>query len=247
MSSTSTTSTSASSTSTNAGSSSNIFSTSGGPPLILVFLAAGLLRNFVNPSNALRRRRGDSGGSLGEKPILWDIYLDYEGLDDREKCKVTEEEKANWIDVIPISAQLLVHSSAPSSSEPTIPSSSPPPQPPRPVFSRLLPPYLQPYSLAGRNVTLSGQPQSPPPSSIPLMTVSPASQSAPSSSETKIEVAVAIAMPQPPDSDNSSNYPGNDGFDFCIGLTNVSVQGDIDSIRDKDVDQNPTPSAGRSS
>ena len=85
-----------------AGGPGGIFSTSGGPPLILVFLAAGLLvgalaaliilRRFY-PDRRLRgrlaqiarddeRNRQKRQKELGEKPVLWDVYAASDTLDD---------------------------------------------------------------------------------------------------------------------------------------------------------------------
>lgn len=98
------------------GSSGSIFSTSGGPPLILVFLAAGLLvgalvaliilRRFY-PDRRLRgrlaqiaeedERRRKKRRELGEKPVLWDVYVASDALDPEQ---LSEKSINRWEQIL---------------------------------------------------------------------------------------------------------------------------------------------------
>ncbi|KAJ3477961.1 hypothetical protein NLI96_g10099 [Meripilus lineatus] len=99
-------------------SSSSIFSTTGGPPLILVFLAAALLIGALLALLVLRRLYPQRGGlfvmraepgrtgkvkRFGEKPLLWDVYLDDHHHGDERVMK----EKLGWQYVVPISARFI--------------------------------------------------------------------------------------------------------------------------------------------
>lgn len=210
---------------TGTSSTNNIFATTGGPPLILVFLAAGLLvgallallilrrlypqrgRPLVQPRNG--RRRGEN--NFGEKPLIYDVYLDYLAINHHQaegEWGYTDEEKL-WKDVQPISAKFITEETP--SNSPSDPST---PSPPIPSLS-------QPYSLMGRHLFLSRSNNNP--SHIPLEPTSSINTTNSMHSQGTLQVAVAIAMPRPPMTPTPD--PPILEFEYCLGLSEVCCRG----------------------
>lgn len=188
------------------GTPANIFSTTGGPPLILVFLAAGLLIGALVALLVLRRvypqggRRGVVARvatnrrrrrRIGEKPVLWDFYLqedDEEGLSEKGFTK--------WTQVLPISAKFIPNETSRHNASPTSP---------RLPSSR--PSFVQKYFR--RSDLSTSKTQEP-----------PFSDSSEQLIDGKLEVAVTIAMPRPPPLPSSSTH-GEAELDYCLGLVHV--------------------------
>lgn len=206
-------------------SSPNLFGGTGNPPILLIFLAVGLLAGTVLAMFVLRRvyphRRffgsrvpagawhmglpvgGTKGGSVGEEPVLWDIWLE----------KEEGEEVGEWDSVLPLSAA-FIH----SPDAPTLPTSLRAPSPSH-SHTRSL---LKPFRLLHRGHDRANRPQS-------AATTSHSNTEVPEEMAGNLQVTVAIAMPQPEDSKQHG-----DGSDmvYCLGLAKVPWQepeGDISS------------------
>ncbi|KAK7685592.1 hypothetical protein QCA50_011459 [Cerrena zonata] len=191
------------------GTSSNIFSTSGGPPLILVFLAAGLLvgalaaliilRKFY-PDRRLRgrlaqiaredERRQKKRQELGEKPVLWDVYVASDTLDPEQ---LSEKSINRWDRMLPITGKFIADGKY---DEESLPSPLPPPSS-RPAFLKRFMNKVRP----------SNQQET-----LPLDDLK-------RSVDGSLQIAVAVVMPHPPSLPLSSD--GEPELDYCLGLVDL--------------------------
>ncbi|TCD62762.1 hypothetical protein EIP91_006434 [Steccherinum ochraceum] len=216
------TATDASTPSPSSSPTNGVLSSTGGAPLILVFLGAGLLVGAVFALLILRRfyprRRRDGmlggfggrdGATLDEKPSIWDVQLESQG--DEKDASMFDE--AKWTELTPMSAKF-------------IPDNKIPPPAPLPLITL---DSLDTESGTPRTSRISGfrrhlpfnRSQSP---SIAESTNGSASSfDSPTGGYTrngKLQVAVAIGMPRPPSERRRHDGRGPDS-ELCLGLTEI--------------------------
>ncbi|KAI0353969.1 hypothetical protein OH77DRAFT_567302 [Trametes cingulata] len=202
----------------------SIFQSAGGPPLILVCIAAGLLLGAFAGMFLMKRLRpgvvvvqrvhGGLGGAgaaevkLGEKPKLYDIHVEPASVVGESR----DEAGQPWANIYPFAAVYL----PPSPSEVTPP--PPTPSTPPSTLSRLLA-RLPLRHLHHRSAsTRPGKGHAPP---------SPTSTSPPTPPLRAVQLAFAVSMPNPAlhapksaDDDREDDAEDDDTMpDCCIGTT----------------------------